>query len=121
MAKFVKKSDELELQVTGTHIQWKYKYSGTWNDLVPLSDISGDIGPRGYRGYQGPAFAPDAIGNYANISDYNSELEGFAYLAIDHEALYFKTTIGWSGPLPFIDYSIAKRTSRFQTYIHGGN
>lgn len=41
--------DEIELQQSATHIQWRY-VGGSWTDLVALSDL---IGPQGIQGNQG--------------------------------------------------------------------
>lgn len=32
---------EVELQVTGTHLQWRYVGAPSWNDLLPLAAITG--------------------------------------------------------------------------------
>lgn len=44
--------DEIELQKTATHIQWRYT-DGEWSNLVALSDLVGPIGPDGEQGIQG--------------------------------------------------------------------
>ena len=38
---------EVELQVTATHVQWRYVGDSTWNNLVALSAITGPQGPQG--------------------------------------------------------------------------
>ena len=38
---------EVQLQKTSTHIQWKYENDTTWKNLVALSDITGDSGEAG--------------------------------------------------------------------------
>lgn len=45
---------EIELQVTDTHIQWRYEGDTEWNNLVALEDITGPAGPQGETGATGP-------------------------------------------------------------------
>lgn len=44
------KGDEIELQKSATHIQWKYASSGSWTNLVALSDLKGADGANGADG-----------------------------------------------------------------------
>jgi hypothetical protein len=44
---------EIELQVTATHIQWRYVGSATWTNLVALSVITGPAGDDGAPGAPG--------------------------------------------------------------------
>lgn len=44
------RGDEIELQKSATHVQWKYKEQFTWNNLIPLSDLKGDTGAKGADG-----------------------------------------------------------------------
>ncbi len=46
--------EEVELQVTATHIQWRLG-TGTWVDLVALSGLEGPTGPQGIQGDTGTA------------------------------------------------------------------
>lgn len=52
---------EVQLQNSGTHIQWRYTGQSSWTNLVPLSDlrglqgVKGDRGEQGLQGIQGPA------------------------------------------------------------------
>lgn len=46
--------DEVELQKTSTHVQWRY-VGGSWTNLVLLSDITGPTGATGATGPQGIA------------------------------------------------------------------
>lgn len=39
------KGDSVELQVSPTHIQYKYQSQTTWTDLIPLSLLRGPAGP----------------------------------------------------------------------------
>lgn len=45
---------EVEFQVSSTHVQWRYVGSPTWNDLIPLTTITGPQGPAGPTGATGP-------------------------------------------------------------------
>ena len=38
---------EIEIRATSTIIQWKYKDSSVWNDLISISDLKGDKGEDG--------------------------------------------------------------------------
>jgi len=44
---------EVELQVTGTHIQWRYVGDVSWTNLVALSVITGPAGTNGTNGTNG--------------------------------------------------------------------
>ena len=44
---------KVELQKSSTHVQWKYEGEQQWNDLIPLYEIKGDVGPEGIAGDQG--------------------------------------------------------------------
>lgn len=44
---------EIELQNSGTAIQWRYVGDNVWTDLVQLSEIQGQQGPAGPEGPQG--------------------------------------------------------------------
>ena len=46
--------DEIELQKTDTHVQWRY-VGGTWTNLIALEDITGPQGIQGEKGEQGEA------------------------------------------------------------------
>lgn len=43
---------EVELQTTATHIQWRYSGVGEWNNLVLLSDLKGEKGDPGVTTYE---------------------------------------------------------------------
>ena len=45
--------ENIELQLTETHIQWRAGEAGTWADLVALSVITGPAGPQGEQGEPG--------------------------------------------------------------------
>jgi hypothetical protein len=42
---------DVEFQKGTTYLQWRYVGDITWNDLIPLTELKGDIG---YTGIQGP-------------------------------------------------------------------
>lgn len=45
--------EEVLLQKSATHIQWKYESASEWNDLVPLSELKGADGSDGADGEDG--------------------------------------------------------------------
>lgn len=50
---------EIELRKSATHVQWRYEEE-SWNELVPLTDLIGPIGPEGLKGDTGdPAQNPN--------------------------------------------------------------
>lgn len=53
----------LELQKTATHIQWRVVGATTWNNLVPLTDITGPQGATGATGATGSTGPQGATGN----------------------------------------------------------
>lgn len=44
---------EIELQNSGTAIQWRYEGDDVWTDLVQLSDLKGEKGDKGDKGDKG--------------------------------------------------------------------
>ena len=52
----------IELQKSASHVQWRVVGDPDWVDLVPLTDIKGDIGATGATGPMGPTGATGAIG-----------------------------------------------------------
>lgn len=44
---------EIELQNSGTAIQWRYEGDGAWTDLVQLSSLKGEKGDKGDKGDKG--------------------------------------------------------------------
>src|SRR5574343_93869 len=44
---------EVEIQNSGTYIQWRYVGDSSWTNLVPLADLKGDTGAQGIQGIQG--------------------------------------------------------------------
>lgn len=53
---------EVQLQTSATHVQWRYAGDSTWNNLVPLSTITGPQGPAGAAGATGATGAPGPQG-----------------------------------------------------------
>jgi hypothetical protein len=54
-------------------------------------------GPPGATGPQGLSFEPDAIGTLAQRANFNSQLQGFSYLATDQAQIYFRSGVsGWT-------------------------
>lgn len=49
------KGDQIELRISqdGKYIQWRYSSSSSWQNLIPLSDISGENGQDGKDGLDG--------------------------------------------------------------------
>lgn len=87
---------EIELSKSATHIQWRYVGESSWIDVVALADLKGN------KGDQGQSFVPNATEESANLSNYDSEAPGFAFLAIDEGMIYFRLDpTGWSDGMPF--------------------
>ena len=53
----------IELQTTGTHIQWRYVGDVNWTNLVALTTITGPQGPAGADGATGAIGPQGPIGN----------------------------------------------------------
>jgi len=65
---------------------------------------TGPTGPTGAQGIQGNSFTPNAVGPFSGRSTYNASAQGFAYLASDTGAIYFKnsaTSGDWSAAVTF--------------------
>lgn len=84
--------------------------SGDWSKGISIKGekgergIQGVQGEKGDTGERGPAFTFNATGMSAELSNYNNESLGFAFLATDTGNIYIKTsdTAGdWSDPIPF--------------------
>ena len=61
-------------------------------------------GEQGIQGERGPAFTFNATGIAAELSNYDTEAKGFAFLATDTGMFYIKNSDiegDWSDPLPF--------------------
>jgi len=55
-------AQDVELQTSSTHIQWRYVGTETWYDLVPLVNLVGPQGPQGATGQTGATGATGAQG-----------------------------------------------------------
>ena len=73
---------------------------GDWSQPIYFT---GNDGKGGDKGEAGKDFEPDAIGLLSDRSLYNNQPTGFAFLATDAAALYFRQgAVGdWSVPIPF--------------------
>lgn len=65
--------DQVELQTSATHVQWRYTGDTVWNDLIPLSALAGPQGPPNQlqigtvaTGPAGSAAQADVTGTYPN-------------------------------------------------------
>lgn len=54
---------EVQLQVTGTHVQWRYVGSVSWTNLIALTTLTGPQGPAGADGVDGTNGSDGADGN----------------------------------------------------------
>lgn len=64
----------------------------------------GEQGEQGIQGERGPAFTFNATGLSSELSNYDTEAKGFAFLATDTGMFYIKNSDiegDWSDPLPF--------------------
>lgn len=64
----------------------------------------GPQGPQGIQGVAGMSFDVDAVGVYADRTQYDAQPHGFAFLSTDNGFLYLRlgSTAGvWSGGVPF--------------------
>lgn len=94
---------EVELQLNGTVLEWKYVGDPTW---IALGDLKGDTGD------PGEPFTFDVRGETSNRLNaiYDDEDENFSYLEEDTGYLYFRnpgggpatSTLGWSTGLKFL-------------------
>lgn len=62
----------------------------------------GDPGPQGDEGPQGMAFTINAVGPFSERSAYNSEADGFVFLASDQARLYVRVDGNWSEGVPLV-------------------
>lgn len=74
--------------------------AGDWSQPIYFT---GKDGKAGEQGEAGNDFEPDAIGLLSERSAYDNEPAGFAFLATDAAALYFRQGAAgeWSAPIPF--------------------
>ena len=54
---------EIELQASGTHIQWRYVGAGSWTNLIALTAITGPAGSNGTNGTNGTNGSAGADGD----------------------------------------------------------
>ena len=80
-------------------------FSGaTWVKYIGNDGATGPAGADGTDGADGQSFTVDASGLLSEISTYDAELEGFAFLATDTGDIYIKnsdTSGDWSDAIPF--------------------
>lgn len=58
---------------------------------------TGSTGAQGPQGIQGLSFEPDAVGTFAQRSNFDAQAQGFAYLATDLAQIYYRLGVsGWS-------------------------
>ena len=63
---------------------------------------TGPAGATGATGADGDSFKPDVVAPLADLSLYDAEPSGFAFLAEDTGNLYIRQGVsGWRGPIPF--------------------
>ncbi|WOC14970.1 hypothetical protein [Pseudochrobactrum sp. MP213Fo] len=90
-----------EFRKTTTDIEWRLE-GGVWASLITIAEITGPEGKRGPTGSKGDSFTINAQGMLAGRDAYDSEADGFAYLATDTGALFIRQgASGWSDPIPF--------------------
>jgi hypothetical protein len=86
--------DEVEMRVTGTHIQWKLVPSPTWIDLIALSALTGPAGPTG------PAGAAGALWHSGSAAPTTEGGNGDYYLRTTNGDVYGPKTAGaWGSPI----------------------
>lgn len=63
---------EIELQNSGTYIQWRYVGGSTWTNIIALADITGPVGATGGTGATGPTGPAGLnwLGTYAPATAY---------------------------------------------------
>lgn len=99
--------DEVELQKSATHIQWRYVGDAEWNDLVALADLKGDKGDKGDTGAAGSDGSDGADGNTVlSGSDAPSSslgVDGDFYIDTTSKNIYGPKTAGaWGSPTSLI-------------------
>ena len=89
--------EEVLLQKTETHIQWKYESASEWSNLVALADIKGDPGETGGDGADGDD-GTDGNTWYSGSSDPSDEsgVDGDFYLNTTSWDVFKKISGEWS-------------------------
>jgi len=89
--------EEVLLQKTETHIQWKYESASEWSNLVALADIKGDPGETGGDGADGDD-GTDGNTWYSGSSDPSDESgnDGDFYLNTTSWDVFKKISGEWS-------------------------
>jgi len=64
-----KDGQEVELRVNGTHVQWKYKNSNVWQDLVALDELKGVDGKDGATWINGDGNPNNAVISDSKVGD----------------------------------------------------
>lgn len=74
--------------------------AGDWSQPIYFT---GNDGKPGEQGEAGNDFEPDAVGLLSERTAYDNQPTGFAFLATDAAALYFRQGAAgeWSAPIPF--------------------
>lgn len=92
---------EVELQLTATHIQWRYKGASTWINLVSLSTITG---PQGLQGVAGKKLMIQVSGGYIQYK-YDSDTTWVNLIALS-------SITGATGPVgPALSFKVGTVTT----------
>lgn len=85
---------EIELQNSGTYIQWRYVGDPSWTNLVALSAITGADGANGANGSDGTDGA--SITSGTGVPSNGNGNDGDLYVNATNGDLYSKTSGSWS-------------------------
>ena len=108
---------EVELQNSGTYIQWRYAGDVSWTNLVLLSDLKGDAGTNGDPGPNlvGSTTATDLTGILkGNGSKVTTATAGSDYVASESDPVF----TSWLSGSPFSGYATETWVSQ-QGFVTG--
>ena len=81
---------EVALRVQDGFMQWQHVGDDAWENLVDMDSL------------RGASFSPDAVGLRSERGSYDTQPQGFAFLATDEGLLYFRVgETGWSTGISF--------------------
>lgn len=63
---------EIEMQVSETHIQWRYVGAGSWTNLIALASLKGDKGDAGAPGVDGKGWTGGSYSTSTGIVTFTS-------------------------------------------------
>lgn len=97
---------KVEMNVSSTHIQWRYEGDTEWTDLIALSELKGSKGDTGSQGAQGVKGDTGSKGEKGDAGNDGREVE--FNVSSTHIQWRYKGTSSWTNLVALSDLKGAK-------------